>query len=226
MSLILSIETATNVCSVALHENGVLVAASEVTINQSHSELLALFIERVMNSLKIELKDLDAVAVSKGPGSYTGLRIGLSTAKGICYAHDKPLIAVCTLKAMVYELSYTIGMNDLIAPMIDARRMEVYTLLADQDRNIIKPVSALVVDANAYLEYLDERKIIFIGNGSDKCRQVITHSNARFLSFNYTSARNIGYIAHEKLQQSDFEDLIYFEPFYLKEYKTRKPKPL
>ena len=179
MALILSIETATSICSVALHEKGELINFKEIDSDKSHSELLLQYIEEVLTEAGKSKNELAAIAVSEGPGSYTGLRIGLSTAKGLCYALDRPLIAISTLDAMGLLVDDTENM--FCAPMIDARRMEVYTAFYDaQNKRILEPCS-MIIDENSFSEQLASNKIMLYGNGAEKCRDVMTHQNVTFL---------------------------------------------
>lgn len=225
MSLILSLETTTNICSVALHQDGKLIASKENHSSQSHSRLLAVFIRDILKESDFNVNDLNAVAVSQGPGSYTGVRIGVSTAKGLCYSLAIPLIAVNTLLAMAHGVvNYLKKENHILCPMIDARRMEVYTLLIDTNANILMETKPLVIDENSFDEFLKENKVVFFGNGALKCKSVIKHTNAIFIEPIATSAIQVGMIAADYFKQDKFEDLAYFEPNYLKEYRAGKPK--
>ena len=172
-----------------------------------------------------QARDIKAVAVSAGPGSYTGLRIGTSTAKGLCYALDIPLIDIDTLAAMSHGMSRYYK-DSLLCPMIDARRMEVYCQVVDSGMEVIEPTQAKIIDDSSYSELLKEHKVVFFGNGSDKCRQVITHDNAHFVSNIIPSAVPLGELAWHKFMSEHFEDVAYFEPEYLKEYQVIKPKKL
>jgi tRNA threonylcarbamoyladenosine biosynthesis protein TsaB len=223
MALILSLETSTNVCSVALHRDGQLLAANEIHIEQSHASKLALFIDDLRKSTGISLKELNAIVVSSGPGSYTGLRIGTSTAKGLCYALNIPLIAVNTLHLLAYHVNKFNQNNALLVPMIDARRMEVYCQVSDSKLKVISPIEAKIIDESSFIELLDSNKIFFFGNGADKCEDVLKHPNASFLKNIYPSAAQLGFIAHEKFKENQFEDLLHFEPFYLKDFVAKKP---
>lgn len=225
MSLILSIETATKVCSVSLAKDGVeRVTLSETSEKYSHLERLNTLIQEVCNQGKIELKDLDAVAVSEGPGSYTGLRIGVSTAKGICYALDLPLIAVNSLKAVAQLYK---GDADLICPMFDARRMEVYSAIyANNGLEEISQTEAVVVDGDSYLSFLENKKVAFLGPGAEKCQDSIGHQNAYFDLETEVSAAGMNPLAYEKFKQSEFVSTAYFEPFYLKDFIAGTPKKL
>ncbi len=220
--MILAIETSTDVCSVALHHHGQLMGHLESREAYSHAEKLAPMIADLLAGAGITTKDLTAVAVSAGPGSYTGLRIGTSTAKGLCYAQDIPLIAINTLASMLESVAFE-DENHLLCPMIDARRMEVYCLLASRDK-VIAPTHALVVDESAFSQYLPGHKITFFGNGAMKCRNTITHAHAEFIGGIVPSAIHIGQRAAIKYQRGDFADLVYFEPEYLKPFVAIKAK--
>ncbi|BDD10712.1 tRNA (adenosine(37)-N6)-threonylcarbamoyltransferase complex dimerization subunit type 1 TsaB [Fulvitalea axinellae] len=225
MALILSLETATTVCSVALHEDGVLKAKEELFVDKSHSSQLTVAIDNVVKNAGFAYKDLSAVAVSEGPGSYTGLRIGTSTGKGLCYSLDIPLIAVNTLEGMANSIK---GFNldgALLCPMLDARRMEVYCAVYDAEGKELSPTQAVIVEPESYDKYLEQGKVIFFGNGSDKCVEVFgQHPNASFWPNVSPSAEGIGNLAYVKYEQQSFEDVAYFEPFYLKEFRATKPK--
>ena len=217
MALILCLETATKSCSVALAKDGQLLAfQEEVSEKYSHSEQLTPFIDSLLQEQGIALTDLDAIAVSKGPGSYTGLRIGVSTAKGLCYALDKPLIGVSTLEAMASGMEKK-HPNKVYCPMIDARRMEVYTAFF-QNGNQLTDVEAHIVEADSFSEMLAQSEVLFFGDGADKCQEVITHANATFISSVYPSAKDMVAVAERAFSQQQFEDVAYFEPYYLKDF--------
>jgi len=224
MAIILSIETATNICSVALHENGKPLASQSLFKSQSHSGLLAPVINGLIKNCHLEKSNLDAVAISEGPGSYTGLRIGTSTAKGICDALEIPLIAINTLEALVYGVKGYINADSLLCPMLDARRMEVYTLLCDSDLKIRISTKPMVINEESFSLELEKNKIYFFGNGANKCKEVIKSENAVFLDGINTDAFNMGTLAFEKFLNNQFVDVAYFEPFYLKEFRITKPK--
>ena len=214
---ILNIETSTKACSVALHKNGELIVSREdVTTNFSHSEKLLKFISKLFSDAKLSLSDLDAIAVSMGPGSYTGLRIGVSTAKGLCYGLDIPLISISTLKAMSFGMALEIK-ADLFCPMIDARRMEVYSAFFDINNTEVRKIQADIIDENSYKKEL-EKKVGFFGDGSEKLIEKIKDKNAIFVSDIHPSAKNMGLLSYQKFTKSLFEDLAYFEPFYLKDF--------
>lgn len=214
---ILNIETSTKACSVALHKNGELIVCREdVTANFSHSEKLLKFISELFSDEKLSLSDLDAIAVSMGPGSYTGLRIGVSTAKGLCYGLDIPLISISTLKAMSFGMALEIK-ADLYCPMIDARRMEVYSAFFDINNTEVRKIQADIINENSYKKEL-EKKVVFFGDGSEKLIEKIKDKNAIFVSDIHPSAKNMGLLSYQKFTKSLFEDLAYFEPFYLKDF--------
>lgn len=219
MAILLQIETATQVCSAALSVNGKTVALKELAAQNIHAGSLTLFIEEVMKKAGVAYADLDAVAVSSGPGSYTGLRIGVSTAKGICFAVDRPLIGISTLRMMVKGfLEANPGYTGLVCPMIDARRMEVFTGLYNTSLQEVLPVTAKIIDEQAYQEELATQHITFIGDGALKCSDSILSPNAEFSSLNFNSAANMSTLAYQALSEGHFEDVAYFEPYYLKDF--------
>jgi tRNA threonylcarbamoyladenosine biosynthesis protein TsaB len=224
--IILSIETATPVCSIAIHVNGKPEGIREHFADKSHSQLLVPMIRELLKNTGIGFSELSAVAVSKGPGSYTGLRIGVSAAKGLCFAHDIPLIGVDTLLAIAIQILAAPGYEPgLVCPMLDARRMEVYTMLAGDDGKIIVPVHAKIIDENSFLEYLKNQRIVFAGPGALKCKAVIGgHHNAVFMDGIEASAGTVGELAHKLFLEKSFEDTAVFEPFYLKEFQATIPK--
>lgn len=225
MAKILQIETATQTCSVALSVDGELIALKEETATQLHAKNLTLFIQDVMQQASLSYQHLDAIAVSKGPGSYTGLRIGVSTAKGLSYALDKPLIAIDTLKMMangflVENASY----EAYVCPMIDARRMEVYTTLYNSTLQIINPTCAKIIDESSFEVELSANQITFIGDGALKCLPFLKNDNAVFSELNFNSAAYMTALAAEAFDQQKFEDVAYFEPYYLKDFMFTAPK--
>lgn len=224
MSLILSLETASTVCSVALHDDGIIKASSHLFISQSASSQLAVMVDELLKRCDLKPNQLNAVAVSEGPGSYTGLRIGVASAKGLCYALDIPLIAVNTLESMVQKIATQFSDEIILCPMLDARRMEVYCLLANNKGDVLEPTQAKVMDETSFEEVLSKNKVVFFGNGAAKCKEVITNANAIFLSDIVPSAEQIGELAFKKFQTQQFEDLANFEPFYLKDFLIKKPK--
>ncbi len=224
MGLILNLETATKVCSVSIAKDGEEVRKEEQkTENFSHSENLNLFIIEAVKRSGYQIADLDAVAISQGPGSYTGLRIGVSTAKGLCYGLDIPLIAIPSLQSLAALAKWDDG---LICPMFDARRMEVYSALYDKELNTVRSVEANIIDESSFSEFLVANSVLFIGPGADKCREVITHGNAIFNLDIEVSASGMVTLSHQKFLDKTFEDLAYFEPFYLKDFIAGKPKKL
>jgi tRNA threonylcarbamoyladenosine biosynthesis protein TsaB len=227
MSLILQIETATASCSVALAKDGKPVALKEINQRNIHAEVITVFIEELLNTAAVAYSHLDAIAVSCGPGSYTGLRIGISTAKGLCFALDKPLIAIETLEAMAAGVRHSEGYNEndkaLLCPMIDARRMEVFTAVFDADGNRITPTKAEIVTAESFERLLECNKILFFGDGAEKCKALLGENpNAVFLPGFINSAAYLSEKAFEKFSQRDFEDVGYFEPYYLKDFIGKK----
>lgn len=224
MALILSIDTSTTACSVALHKEGKLLANSELFAEKSTSQMLTTLINDVLNHASIEKSDLSAISVAKGPGSYTGLRIGVSTAKGLCFGLDIPLLSYNTLEAMSYNF---IGKGEfLICPMLDARRMEVYcAFYENSSRTEFLVTSAEVINEKSFEDILKTHKVIFLGEGSHKCRAVIVNENAIFLEEDiHPRAALAGKLSYSKFINQDFEDLVGFEPFYLKEFMATIPK--
>ncbi len=218
MPLILNIETSTKNCSVALYKSCELISEkSLLTDKYSHSEKLSCFIEDLIKDSSFEFKDIDAISVSKGPGSYTGLRIGVSTAKGLCYALSIPLISVSTLKAMSFSMSQRKTGFDLYCPMIDARRMEVFSAFFDKDNNLVRKVQADIIEKNSYNQFLENR-VLFFGDGSLKCVDMINSKNAFFEKDVFPKASDMALISLDKYNKKDFEDVAYFEPFYLKDF--------
>lgn len=231
MALILNFESSTEVCSVSLSKNGALLDFIESDEGQNHARLLSVFAEKLMKNNQFQFSKLDAIAISKGPGSYTGLRIGVSLAKGICYANQIPLIATSSLKAMSNYVSshldqFKIEANNnlLFCPMIDARRMEVYTALYHDQNKEIESVSAKVIDSESFKEQLKKYTVVFFGNGASKCQLTIQHPNAIFINNIKTSAQFMCSLSQEAYENNEFEDIAYFEPFYLKDFIAGIPK--
>jgi len=228
--MILCLETATPSCSVALVHNGEVLACEEDPKGQNHSEKITLFIYSVMKKAGVSYSQLDAVAVSMGPGSYTGLRIGVSTAKGICYAVSKPLIAVETLEAMAYGGSAVISSerserrNLLLIPAIDARRMEVYAAIFDENVNKIKDTEAVIIDENSFADLKKDHHLYLFGDGADKCAEIFANDDKiTVIKDFYCSAKYMNTIAQQKFNNSEFVDVAYFEPFYLKDFVPGTP---
>lgn len=228
MPLILSIDTSTTVCSVALHRDGVVAACYELFTEKSSSGMLTTLIQNTVQHSGHQLSELDAIAVAKGPGSYTGLRIGVSTAKGLCFALDKPLLAIDTLKAMVRQVAGFYPADHLLCPMLDARRMEVYCAVYDPEGREIRPTSAQIIGESSFADLLAQQPVVFFGNGAAKCQAVLAHQpNAHFPAQTvHPSARTVGQLAATAYEQSQFEDVANFEPYYLKDFVGTKPKKL
>ncbi len=219
MSLILSIETATSVCSVSLHQEERLLALYELDQENAHGKKLLLLIDDLFKYTNLNSSDLNAIAVSSGPGSYTGLRIGVSIAKGLAYAHNIPIISVDSLHAMAHRLIGITGKNDTIIPMIDARRMEVYTSIFRSTGELMKGPYPLIIEDNPFIEYLNMGRVFFLGDGVGKIREVFEHENAVFTNL-LSSSRSVGEIACRKYLRNEFVDTAYFEPNYLKDFKV------
>ena len=229
MSCILHIETSTSVCSVALSEDGQNIFRKEDFKGPSHAVSLGVFVDEAMSFAESHAMPINAVAVSCGPGSYTGLRIGVSMAKGICYGLNVPLIGLPTLEILcVPVLLYHDDLPDnaLLCPMIDARRMEVYAAIYDRSLHPIRNINADIVDENSYKEFLDKQPVYFFGNGADKCKEKLTHPNAYFIDDIQPLASMMFPLAEKAMAKEQFEDVAYFEPFYLKEFVAGKPKKL
>ncbi len=222
MAYILNIETSTTNCSVSLSKEGeTLVLKEDYSSNYSHAERLHSYIDDVLKEANLKPVDIDAIAVSKGPGSYTGLRIGVSTAKGLCYALAKPLISVPTLDALAHQVVATEG---LIITMLDARRMEVYSAIFNATYKQVRETQAQILDENSFNDYLEKEKVYFIGNGVEKTKALIAHENAIYIEGKLPSANELSVLAYEKYRINDFEDVAYFEPYYLKDFIALKPK--
>jgi tRNA threonylcarbamoyladenosine biosynthesis protein TsaB len=224
MATLLLIETATPLCSVALSRNGAVIASRETLEEKSHASRLTVFIEEMLRETGHRMQDLDAVAVGKGPGSYTGLRIGVSTAKGICFGANLPLVAIGTLEVLYRQARIDMAAgrqpvhDALFCPMIDARRMEVFTCLYTSDGHEAAPASAHIVDGDSFRSELAEREIWFFGSGMEKCRGVLTHPHARFLKDIHPHAAALAQAAAIHFDRKQFENIAYFEPFYLKDF--------
>lgn len=232
MALILCIETATSVCSVGLTEDNKVIECIETKEEKSHASQISIFIQDILQKHSISAQQLDAVAVSMGPGSYTGLRIGVSVAKGICFAGDIPLIAIDTLRALCYNIMQSVDLNScnideeniLFCPMLDARRMEVYTCVFNSKYKKLRNVSAEIIDESSFSDILKDYPVLFFGSGSLKCKDIITHHNAIFIDNIDSSACKMTFFANEAYKKKEFVDVAYFEPFYLKEFQTTTPK--
>ena len=224
MSYLLHLGTATTNCSVALSQNGNLLHCIENNeADFRHSDHLHLFIEQLLNKAQIEAKQLSAVAVSMGPGSYTGLRIGISSAKGLCYANDLPLIAVNSLE--VLAAAYSPQDDDILISMFDARRMEVYALVLNAQKEVLQATEAVIVTPDSFQEFQSQGRLVLFGNGATKCKDVIPLTNSLFVEeLQFPSARNMVALATAKFEANSIEDVAYFEPFYLKDFYTNMPK--
>lgn len=224
MALILNIETSSTNCSVSLsNDEEILVLKEFNDAGYSHAEKLHVFIKKVIDSSGVPKNNIDAIAISKGPGSYTGLRIGVSTAKGLSFSLDKPLISVSTLEALAYQVNAEEG---LIVPMLDARRMEVYSAIFDANYEILREIKAEVLEEDSFSEYLESNKVQFIGSGVEKTENLIQHSNAIFIENKFPSASTMHFLSNKKYKKGDFEDVAYFEPYYLKDFIAIKSKKI
>lgn len=228
MSCILHIETSTEVCSVAVSQDGASIFSQEDFNGPSHATTLGVFVDEALSFADSHAIPVDAVSVSSGPGSYTGLRIGVSMAKGICYAKDIPLIGLPTLEVMCVPVLLFRDLPDdaLLCPMIDARRMEVYAAVYDRALRPVRPTSADIIDEQSYAEFLDGHPVYFFGNGAAKCREKLTHPNARFIDNIHPLAKWMFPLAEKANAHQEYQDVAYFEPFYLKEFIATKPKKL
>lgn len=229
MSCILNIETSTDVCSVAISDNGQVVFNKEDHSGPNHAVKLGVYVDEALSFIDAHGIPLEAVAVSCGPGSYTGLRIGVSMAKGICYGRDVKLISIPTLELMAVPVllgEHLAEEDALIVPMLDARRMEVYAKVMDRALKEVRPIQADIVDADTYKEYLDRGTVYFFGNGAEKCMEVINHPNARLVKGIEPLAKNMAPLAEKRFVEGKFEDVAYFVPFYLKDFVAKMPKKL
>lgn len=229
MSCILHLETSTDVCSVAVSEDGACIFKKEDHSGPNHAVSLGVFAQEAMSFADSHAIPLDAVAVSQGPGSYTGLRIGVSMAKGICYGRDLPLIAVPTLELLCVPVLLgheEIEDDALLCPMLDARRMEVYSAIYDRALHTVRETKAEVVEEGTYNEWLDSRPVYFFGNGADKCAALLTHPNAHLIKGIEPLAKWMFPLAEKRMAQQKFEDVAYFVPYYLKDFVAKMPKKL
>ena len=220
MARILSIETSTSICSVAIHEQGELLALAEIKEPGAHAEKLLLLVDELFEKAGLSFADLDAVAVSQGPGSYTGLRIGVSTAKGIAYALEIPLIGINTLQAMA--ASQSVAPGDYVVAVLDARRKEVYTQTFGDSLQELSPIEAVVLEEGVFASILEKGRVYFVGDGVEKVKEEVKSANALFIAdwAISLSAKNMGVLASEKYARKEWEDLAYFVPNYLKEFKA------
>lgn len=226
MSCIINIETSTKVCSLAVTCDGMVVFNREHYEGPSHASLLGGYVNEALEFIKSHDLKLDAVAVSGGPGSYTGLRIGVSMAKGLCFGSETPLIALDTTEVMACSVLFNPKIDEeaLLCPMIDARRMEVYSAVYDRALNQVEPISAKIIDENSFSEILKDKKIVFFGDGSEKCKDVIKSPNAIFLSGVEPLAKSMLALSERAFRNQDFKDTAYYQPFYLKEFQATTPK--
>lgn len=223
--IILHIETSTSICSVTVSDGTECIFTKSNYEGMNHATLLSPFIDEALSFLKTQKKKPDAIAVSSGPGSYTGLRIGVSTAKGLCYGFGIPLIAVNTLELMAFSaLKQKFDKNALYCAMIDARRMEVYSVFVDSNGNLVREVTADIINENSYSDLLEKQVIYFFGNGAEKCKPYLTHHNTRFIENIHPLSDNMITSAVEAFNSKKFEDVAYFEPFYLKEFQATTPR--
>ena len=222
MALVLNIETATTNCSVSLSKDGeTLVLKEDNSAGYSHAEMLHVFIDDVFKTADLKPSEIDAVAISKGPGSYTGLRIGVSSAKGLCFALDKPLISISTLESLAHKVKIGDG---YVVPMLDARRMEVYSAVFNFKWELFRDIKAEIITEGSYEELLNTNKVYFVGNGVEKTKQIIKHPNAFFIEGELPSANEMAKLSDMKYKISDTEDVAYFEPYYLKDFVAIKKK--
>ena len=229
MSCILNIDTSTNVCSVAVSQDGSCIFEKQDTLDSKHREKLGTFVDEALAFTDSHALSLDAVAVSGGPGSYTGLRVGVSMAKGICYGRGVKLLAVPTLELLAVPVLLpheAVEDDALLVPMIDARRMEVYSAVYDRALKEVRGIQADVVDGHTYKEYLDRGPVYFFGNGAEKCMEVIHHPNAHLIKGIDALAKNMFPLAEKRMAEEKFEDVAYYVPFYLKDFVAKKAKPL
>ena len=224
MAYLLAIETSTEICSIALGDNSQCIALVESDKENSHAEKIMLFVDEVLRQAKIRPSDLDAICLSEGPGSYTGLRIGTSSAKGLCYALNIPLIAVSTLQSMAWGSREQHPNYNQYCPMIDARRMEVYSAVYGSDLQIITPSTNVIVDENAYNEFLQSDIVVFSGNAVEKTKALLSSNGNAVFAETKTSAHYLLGLGYEKYKRQDFVDTAYFEPFYLKEFQSGMPR--
>tara|TARA_B110000881_G_C18501139_1_gene476957 strand:+ start:465 stop:1142 length:678 start_codon:yes stop_codon:yes gene_type:complete len=219
---ILNIETSTKNCSVSIAKNGALISLKEINNGgYSHAEMLHPLIKEALLESKLTINQIDAIAVGKGPGSYTGLRIGVSAAKGLCFANDIPLISINSLKILAHTIPIDKGN---IIPMIDARRMEVYSAIYDESFTLIRETKAEIIDKSSFIDELQNHTVYFLGDGTEKCQEIILHKNAVFIKDAFPSAKEMVKLSYEKYKVNNTDDLAYFEPFYLKNFIATQEK--
>ena len=223
MATLLNIETATTNCSVSIAKEGkILVLKEHNSAQYSHAEQLHVFIEEALVEASLSMADLDAIAVSKGPGSYTGLRIGVSAAKGLCFSLEVPLISVPTLESMANQVS--LAKEEVVIPVLDARRMEVYSAVYNSNFSEIRETLAEVITANSFAEFVEKGRVVLAGNGAEKCKEVLTHPNFVFHTNVVPSAKEMALLSFKKFTEANFEDVAYFEPYYLKDFVLMQKK--
>ena len=230
MTLILNIETAEKLCSVALSKDGMVLVNKESTESRVHASMLTYYIEQILKVQRIKIEEIDAIAVSKGPGSYTGLRIGVSVAKGLCYGADKQMISLNTLQIACWGLMHheklklpEIDVDAWFCPMVDARRMEVYRAFFDSGCEFKSEVVADIIHSDSYNDILNTRQVVFFGSGSEKCKEVLQHRNAIFVDSLFPKASYMAELSFEAFKRGFFENTAYFEPFYLKDFVATTP---
>jgi tRNA threonylcarbamoyladenosine biosynthesis protein TsaB len=222
LSFILHIETSTKNCSVSIAKSGELISLKEINNGAySHSEMLHPLIKEALLESKLTIKEIEAIAVGKGPGSYTGLRIGISAAKGLCFANDIPLISINSLEILAHSTTIDKG---YIIPMIDARRMEVYSAIYDESYTLIRETKADIIDEHSFCDKLQNHTVYFLGDGAEKCKETIVHKNAVFIKNAFPSAKEMTQLSYDKYKENKTEDIAYFEPFYLKNFVTTQEK--
>ncbi|WP_298502158.1 tRNA (adenosine(37)-N6)-threonylcarbamoyltransferase complex dimerization subunit type 1 TsaB [uncultured Maribacter sp.] len=223
MATLLNLETATTNCSVSIAKDGEIIVLKEHNSpNYSHAEQLHVFIEEALQEASLSVLDFDAIAVSKGPGSYTGLRIGVSAAKGLCFSLSVPLISVATLESMANQV--VLEKDSVVIPVLDARRMEVYSAVFNGVHSEIRETKAEIVGANSFNEFVNKGKVIIVGSGAEKCKEILTHPNFEFNLEVVPSAKEMAKLSYEKFSNKDFEDVAYFEPYYLKDFVLQQKK--
>ena len=222
LSFILHIETSTKNCSVSIAKCGELISLKEINNGAySHSEMLHPLIKEALLESKLTIKEIEAIAVGKGPGSYTGLRIGISAAKGLCFANDIPLISINSLEILAHSTTIDKG---YIIPMIDARRMEVYSAIYDESYALIRETKADIIDEHSFCDKLQNHTVYFLGDGAEKCKETIVHKNAVFIKNVFPSAKEMTQLSYDKYKENNTEDIAYFEPFYLKNFVATQEK--
>lgn len=223
MAIILNLETATTNCSVSIAEDGKLLLLKEYNSEgYSHSEKLHVFIKEALKEASLSFLELSAIAVSKGPGSYTGLRIGVSAAKGLCFSLDLPLVSIPTLESMAHQVRW--NGEGVVIPVLDARRMEVYSLVFDSNYNEVRETKAEIIDELSFNEFIQKGKVLLVGSGAEKCKEILKNPDFSFDSSVVPSAKEMCNLSFEKFQKSDFENVAYFEPYYLKDFILQKKK--